>query len=355
MEHLVDASISERNQDKVRRLVLAGTAALIIGLPAAAHAELSCRDYLRGAQLEDPDVLAQATAIAHPLLQIEWGSMAMLNEAVQTVPYDNMSTNLLLHQLVRDCEVLPNDTVDAIVVTHLKVARAQKAAEDAKKEAARRDQEDYQAPFKAKEKVVREAINVAPPLPAHIAPVQAVVGKITCGQYLKYATGASPTDSEIGRAFTMVLQRAVDADPVAKTVHIRYAGGRQYDGAYGYCSDHPDATLVNALQEFVANARSWSPAANHKAERDRIDTLRAKPDKSEEEQEEIAAYDVAARAGPQGSCKWLIAYNGYLDSRHPENTNDTSMVAERSRQTMNWCRAHPNASEDALLASGAGE
>lgn len=355
MDPLAEASSLGKTRSKLPLLLIFSAVALVAGLPTAACAELTCHDYMRGAQLEDPDTLERAIAIAQPLLQMQWRSMAMLNEAAQTVPYDGMWASLLLHQLDRDCEAIPDDTVNDIVATHLKVALAQKAAREAEEEEARKAQAEYEAPFEAKQKAVQEAINIAPPLPAHIAPVQAVVGKITCGQYLRYAKGSSVMDSEVGRAFTAVLQHAVDSDPVAKTAHIHYAGGRQYDGAYGYCAAHPEATLANALQEFVTNARSWSPAANHVAEQNRIDDLRAKPRKSRDEQEEILAYDAAEKAGAVGSCRWVLAYNDYLDLHHPENANDTSMAAERSRRIMAWCRIHPDASASALLASGVGE
>jgi hypothetical protein len=266
----------------VRGLRVARAIVLMTCLPCAAHAELSCHEYLRGAQLGDPDIIAQAIKIAQPWFQIEWYSVAKNHDAAQSVPDNYIWMNLKLRQLVGDCQVLPDDTVDAIVATRMKgaqaeltAAQAQQAAEKAAHEAARREQEEYKASVMVHAKAEQDAKDRAPPLPNHIAPLGAVVGRITCGQYLKYATGK--LDSEVERAFTTVLQRAVDADPLARTAHIHYDGGRQYDGAASYCVDHLDGTLADSLREYIANARTWASPAADKMKQEGADASSARP------------------------------------------------------------------------------
>jgi hypothetical protein len=66
-----------------RSILLGATLALAIGLPEAARAELSCHDSLRGVQLQDPDVLSQAKAIARPLIESELSLRATIMSSVK--------------------------------------------------------------------------------------------------------------------------------------------------------------------------------------------------------------------------------------------------------------------------------
>ena len=248
------------------------TASLCL-LPMARAAALTCHVSLRGVQLDDPDVLAQTAAILRPLIQVRQHVDEIqplppaIRELYQDVgtPRPEATAASLMLQLREDCAALPDDTVEAIVATRMKAAerdldeamRGEKERHTSERlEQQKQAQRD--AEQQAKDKAVLDAKSKAPPLSAHILPTQEVVGAITCGQYLKYGSSFFPLDTEVGRAFTTVLQHVVDADPVASTANIHYANGRQYYGAAGYCFDHPNGTLSDAIHEYLLNARTWA-------------------------------------------------------------------------------------------------
>lgn len=153
-------------------------AAALAALPATARAELSCHDYLRGFQLEDPDVLAQATALAAPLIQGHWRSSEMLTDPVgitdrmmstltgtPALPESEIEKHLVLRQLARDCQALPDDTLEAIIATHIKAMQWQAKQEEAEHQAALKAQQEAQQDADAAANAEQERIKnyVAPP------------------------------------------------------------------------------------------------------------------------------------------------------------------------------------------------
>lgn len=101
--------------------------------PAAARAELSCADFTRGVVLQDPDVLSQAGAIAHPWFRASQALAATAQGAKTPDAQPPDAPNgflaiMFMTQLAQECQALPNDTVDRIVATHLKITRGQIAA-----------------------------------------------------------------------------------------------------------------------------------------------------------------------------------------------------------------------------------
>ena len=319
--------------------------ALLFITTVEAQAELSCHDFLRGAQLEDADVLAQAALISQPLLASKWHSAAMVLDIPNVSIVPDLDRALLLRQIVRDCRALPDETVESIASVHLRNARSDQVAAEAKKRADEEAQAVYEQPFHDRERMVAELVRAAPPLPSPLVATVKGMEKISCAQYLR----PDAKEGQVEHAFTVALQKLVDSDPVARTAHIRYGGMPQYMGAYSYCEDNLHSTLAGAFSDYLDNARSYAPIQRHKVERNMVDALRSKRSKTADEVREINAYDAAQRAGPTGSCKWVIVHEDVLGN---EPDRDGTGIAMRYFRKMDWCHAHPDASEDALLSAG---
>ena len=316
--------------------ILTTAALLAMGAPGA-HA-MTCHDYVRANVLQDPDGMDTARSIIEPLAVASWPSASgQSNPAGIPLLYWRTITQ----QLQRECQQLPDETLDDIVATHLRAAQRQR------QEAAAAEQAQAIEAARAAGAAARYEL---------YGNMLHQVSDLTCRDYRNGGAKAA-TIVRFVLAWAAVEDDHKD-DPMWRremhgdgAPHLPHLGMTQDEAVAGltkWCSANAKQFIMgrkHATEEIYADARM----ARFGAEVE--DTPAKTAEKAQwaaDQTADLAKWHrdeaLARRVGPEDSCPWNMFF---MKDGRPVGDD---MASYRERAVWDYCNDHPRASKAQLRA-----